>query len=634
MNFRIFLSLLFLTTCKVFAQKTNYASIVVPQNLLEHANSVLLFDDVNIVIESQKSMIVKKIKAVRLLNELGIKNIDANEYYNKSTKIKQIEAKIYNASGKVIKTFNSGDFTDTSVADGFSVISDGRSKYMDLTPTEYPLTIVYESTVETSNTAFIESWYVINDYQESILKSHFSITFPDELGFKYKEKNFLGLNILKTESKTNLSYTVENIEAISREDLAPSPSKLFPNVVFGVNKFSLEGVVGEATTWQEYGLWMENKLLFDTKEISEESKQKLIAFVGDAKDPIEKAKKVYEYLQNKSRYVSIQLGIGGWKPMLAKDVDRLGYGDCKALSNYTKSMLNAVGVPSYYAIIYGGNDKKNIDPDFVSLQGNHAVLAIPTKEKLIFLECTSQTAPFGFEGYFTDDRTALVVTPEGGKIVKTTTFADVENFMETKANYSFDDEGNIFGKATVETKGLEYDEHYPIQLLPPEKIKEHFAHSFITVANIKIDKPEFLNDKNKLTMKESFGFSGQNFGSKTGESYIFAPNIIDQLQYIPQRYRSRKANFEIQRGYKNVDEIAVSFPPNYVVEAKQEVIEFKDKFGEYRSEIIYTTGNQFVYKRSVLIKSGRFDKSEYENYRKFREQIARADNTKLVIKKK
>jgi hypothetical protein len=634
MNCKSFLLFLLILSMNFYAQKTNYASIVVPQNLLEHANSVLLFNDVNAVIESQKSMVVKTTKVVRLLNELGIRNIDASEYYDKSTKIKQIEAKIYNAAGKVLKSFNNSDFIDTSVADGFSIITDGRNKYMDLTPTEYPLTVVYESTVETSNTAFIAPWYAINDYQESVLKSHFSITFPEELGFKYKEKNFLGFNIVKTESKTNLSYTCENIEAISREDLAPSHSKLFPNVIFGLNKFSLEGVLGQATTWQEYGLWMENKLLFDTKEISEESKQKLIAFVGDAKDPIEKAKKVYEYLQSKSRYVSIQLGIGGWKPMLAKDVDRLGYGDCKALSNYTKSMLNVVGVPSYYAIIYGGNEKRNIDPDFVSLQGNHAVLAIPTKEKLVFLECTSQTAPFGFEGDFTDDRTALVITPEGGKIVKTTTFTDVENFMETKASYNFDDQGNIIGKATIETKGLEYDEHYPKQLLAPDKIKEYFAHSFLTVANIKIDKPEFLNDKNKLTLKESFGFSGQNFGSKTGESYIFAPNVIDQLQYISQRHRSRKAGFEIQRGYKNIDEIEVNFPAEYIIEAKQEVIAFKDKFGEYRSEIIYTTGNKFVYKRSVLIKSGSFDKLDYENYRKFREQIARADNTKLVIKKK
>jgi hypothetical protein len=50
-------------------------------------------------------------------------------------------------------------------------------------------------------------------------------------------------------------------------------------------------------------------------------------------------KKALEFMlcSKKSRYVSIQVGIGGWKPILYTDVDRLGYGDCKALTNYTKA---------------------------------------------------------------------------------------------------------------------------------------------------------------------------------------------------------------------------------------------------------------------------------------------------------
>jgi transglutaminase-like putative cysteine protease len=165
--------------------------------------------------------------------------------------------------------------------------------------------------------------------------------------------------------------------------------------------------------------------------------------VGTETDPVKKAKIIYKYVQEKSRYVNISIGIGGWKPMLASDVDRLGYGDCKALSNYTKALLKAVDVPSYNTILYGNPKKRNIEADFVSMQGNHMILAIPNKNSFIFLECTSQVDPFGYQGTFTDDRDVLVVKPEGGEIVRTKIYQDEDNAQKSKGKYAIAENGEF-----------------------------------------------------------------------------------------------------------------------------------------------------------------------------------------------
>jgi hypothetical protein len=42
---------------------------------------------------------------------------------------------------------------------------------------------------------------------------------------------------------------------------------------------------------------------------------------------------------------------------------------------------------------------------------------------------------------------------------------------------------------------------------------------------------------------------------------------------------------------------------------------------------------QMLFKRSLTINQGFYDSAEYENYRLFREKIARNDNAKVVLVK-
>ena len=632
MKMKVFFFLL--VSMHVFSQE-NWNALLIPKELKEKANSVVRYQKIEVEIVSQKLYKINTKKVVTVLNEYGLNNIDAREYFSNSEKINTVEATIYDAFGKEIKKIKRKDFNDQSVADGFSILSDNRVLYLDYTPTQYPFTIVYQSEKQSINTAFLPPWYVIDDYFESIQKSEFSIKFPSDLGFKYKEHNFSQFDIVKKEEAGVLHYSIENLQALKPEDYSPAFKNIVPNVIFGLEKFSLEGVVGVGSTWEEFGKVYYDELINSNTEISPETIQTITSLTQGVKDPIEKAKIIYKYVQNKTRYVSIQLGIGGWKPMLPKDVDRLGYGDCKALSNYTRVLLNNVGVTSYYTVIYGDSNKKDLDKDFVSYQGNHVILTIPSEQKNYFLECTSQTNPFAFGGDFTDNRYALMIKPEGGFIVKTNEFKPLESYQKTTGKYTIDKEGNLKASAEMKSGGIQYDNRSPLSRINDEKqLHKSYKNRWSWISNLHIENITLKDNREAIEFIENFSFSAENYCNKAGNTLYFTLNVFNKNENIPDKYRNRKNDFEIDRGYYDSDEIEITLPNDFEIEFLPEKVDLSTDFGTYSMSIEKRENKTLFYKRDLTIYSGEFPKENYEAYRKFREQIAKNDNLKLVLIKK
>lgn len=624
----------FFFTFVLTAQKSEYSSAAIADSLKENANAVVRFDQIDIAILSQRTMNARNRRVVTVLNEKGLSAIQAHEYYDKSTSVRSIEAVVYDAFGKEIKKVKRKDFKDQSVVGGSTLFSDSRVIYLDYTPISYPFTVEFSSEVQTSSTAFIPSWMPLKGFYTSIEKAVLNVVYPADLGFKKKELQFSGFNVKKTiDTSTQLSYTASTILAQKQEDYSPVYRDLFPKVMMGLEHFHLEGVDGTATNWTDFGKWYSEKILSGTTDLPEETKVKIKAIVGNEKDPIKKAKLVYDFVQKKSRYVSIQVGIGGWKPMLATDVDRLGYGDCKALTNYTKALLQAVDVPSYNTILYGDTNKTNIESDFVSMQGNHMILSIPYGNHYTWLECTSQDDPFGYQGTFTDDRDVLVVKPEGAEIVRTNIYEDKGNTQIEKGTYTIDESGHFSGSILINSEGSQYASKTRIEHLQPTEKEAHYKEYWDNINNLKLGKITLNNNKETIRFTEDVQLSALNYATVSGNKLIFAVDAFNQSATNVKRIRNRKNPFQIQRGYADTDEIEVNLPAGFAIEFLPSNFELKGKFGEYKTEIIKKENNKLLYKRSLFLNKGKYSNKEYDDYRLFMEQIAKNDNAKIILTK-
>ena len=261
------------------------------------------------------------------------------------------------------------------------------------------------------------------------------------------------------------------------------------------------------------------------------------------------------------------------------------------------------------------------------------ILAIPNKDKYVFLECTSQVDPFGYQGTFTDDRNVLVVKPEGGEIVRTKIYEDTGNTQISKGTYSIAENGDFSGKIGIVSEGSQYNQKFNNDKLSPTEMEAFYKDYWSTINNLKIKKITFKNDTEKISFTENAEISAVNYGNVSANKMMFALNAFNPLTQSVKRIRNRKNPLEIQRGSVDIDEIEIALPANFSIEFLPSNVEINGKFGEYKTEIIKKDNNNIVYKRKFFLKKGLYTNKEYDEFRLFMEQISRNDNAKIILTK-
>lgn len=628
------LFILFISVCSsISAQKDFFSYQEIPQELLVSVNSVLRLEEHVVSIPDQSKINVVHKRVVTVLNKKGNSDVHAYLYYDDVSRVKDIKATIYDKLGAEVKRFKQRDFRDASAVDGISLFTDSRILYLDYTPTSYPYTIVFESERISKNTVEIPSFYTNSSYYSSTQERSLEINYDPSIGMRYRMTG--AVEAIKLEETTGrITVQVQNIPSIIPEDYSPGFKNIVGTVHFATNDFHLEGVNGNASDWNVFGKWMNDNLLAGTQELPDETVVYIKNLVADMPDKLERARAVYDYVQGKTRYISVQVGIGGWKPMLASQVDKLGYGDCKALSNYTKSLLEVAEVPSYYTVLYGGNEKRDIVSDFAGIQGNHAILSIPDGDNYVWLECTDQNVPFGFIAGFTDDRDVLVVTPDGGEVVHSKKYSADDNYQKIIGNYTVDEHGSIKAAIEIKSGGIQYGDRYHIALASETDQKKHYYNFWQHINNLDLERISLENDKEQIEFIEKIEFTAENYATFAGKEMLLPINLFNRYGAVPDRIKDRKLAVDISRGFSDWDEVEIKIPEGYTITAIPENVKLSSPYGEYTSSLEKLSEEVLVYKRYFNFHEGFYEKEAYTDFRKFIRSITRYDKQKIVLNKK
>lgn len=634
MNRIFFLLFFFVFFSFSFSQDRSIDIESVNSRLLQHADAVVRGEVVEIEVLSVDKLVIRTSRTVTVINEDGERFIEAYDFYDDHSKIKKQSAIIYSSKGREIKKFKKRDFQDRSAVGAGTLISDDRVKYMEYTARDYPYTVVYESEVEKKSTAFIRPWFPVSGYRLSVENSSYSLKNSAGIPLRSKEKNLDSLKVHRKNTALELNYRLENLPAYKEERLSPNFKSFSPQVLVALNRFSLMGVQGEAANWKEFGKWQYEHLLKDKTILSPEIVNQMQTLTADATDDIEKARRIYNYVQENTRYISVQLGIGGWEPMSATEVDRVKYGDCKGLTNYTKALLESQGIHSNYAVVYGGNDREDIDPEFASMQGNHVILNIPAEEGDLWLECTSQTDPFNYLGDFTDNRDVLLVKPEGGEIVKTKAYSVEDNLRESLSRIYLDEKGAFSAEVSRKSYGVPYGNIYHITRQKSRDQELYYKNNWGHLKDLSFEQISFENDRTNQVFTENLSFNGNRITSRAGDRILLPLNFIYPYTYNLPLTGERMHPLEVSRGRSFQDTFEYYLPAGYAPESIPQGFSVESDFGRFELTVNLREKEDAVYievRRSYLVNEGSWPAEAFEDFRKFMNTVNSYSNQKAVL---
>ena len=610
-----------------------YPVSTIPDTLLKNANAILRSSESVLEIQSEGEALLYKKTVLTIMNKRGKNHASFIAAYNKSQKISDIKISIFDKYGEQIEKVKQSEIKDYSAINGFSIYEDSRVKYYEPHLKTYPFTIVIEYVI--SFTGYIGFPYWKPQYSDDMAVENASYTIVAKNGIpvRYLQKNFDILVEITNEGNSIIyKWKLSNLHAFEFEDYSPPSREILPMVYTAPSGFTYGGVSGSFESWESFGVWI-NKLIKGRDELSEETVAFIQNLVKDTNDTIEKVNRIYEYVQGKTRYVSIQVGIGGFQPFTADEVDQCGYGDCKALTNYTLSLLKAANIPSNYVLVNAGLYKNDILIDFPSQQFNHVILCVPLINDSIWLECTSQDSPFGYLGRFTNDRHVLMITDEGGKLIKTPDYPQALNRKDCMANVKISEDGAGEAYIRASYSGLMYDEIFRM-INEDDMEQKKWIHENLDVSDF--DLEEFSTFEKKERIPEAgfeLSLDLRKYSSIIGKRMMVPLNLVNKEKSVPKMNDERKSDIYLKRSVIISDSIIFSLPATHEIEYLPGKISLDSPYGQYTSETIQKDG-KVIYLRTLKVNKGVYPKAQYPKFIEFYRQVVKNDKAQLVLLKK
>ncbi len=608
------------------AQAMPWTNDLVADSLIKNSDAVVLSDVQAFIINDEDDVVLTRKLRIRINNRHGARyssriQLDESEF----VELDNIKAALYNLNGSRIKELDDDDIEEIAASPGYVLYSGKKYRIFSQQSSQYPYIFEYSYEKDFSTLFFWPSWSPERNIP--VLASSYKVINKSKLHFNIYPYHW-DIQPQKSVVQKDSVYLWQAENLIPHKDepyMAPEDHG-WKTIHFVPDKFEIAGYSGDYKSWADFGLWYKD-LSRGSYLLSPDFIKKIQGMLTPEMTVRKKVAVLYKFLQDYTRYVALELGINGWQPHSAESVVENKYGDCKDLSTLMVSMLNTVRIKAYPALALT-RDNGLVDPMRPANQFNHCITCVPMGADTIWLECTSDHVRAGEMPQSIENINALVITQDGGKLVRTPQKSYLQNQRSSVFRGQMNGERKFLFDGVLTFEGnYKYDVNYYLDYLIKRQEVELINYLFSGVkTNPDIGKYDVKagNKAGQPTQITLVGTLG-GMARKIGRHIILDPYIFNKVTEddVPDSTK-RTYDFFFKFPHMLDDSLVVRIPPGYRMNSAPNGKKIETDFALYDFHFALQ-GNILRLSRRFAIKKNVIPRARFKEVAAFFRQVYNED---------
>ena len=607
-------------------------------------STVVLVDESTMTVGEDGRVVTVSSYAVRILNQDGRKSAVARVGYQTDTgKVRDFRAWLIRPGGST-KIYGKDQIVDE--ADLNDVYEESRSKKIVARDDAEPGSVFGFQVTTEVRPFFNQTMWFFQD-TDPVLSSKLTLVLP--AGWRASGITFNHAKIEPTISGNSYTWELRDIPPIAFEPASPSMFSLVARLA--VSYSPTEGIRAPESrafeSWTEISRWYTT--LSDPQVTpNEQIVTKVKELTAGAKTELEKIRAIARFVQN-IQYISIQIGVGRWRPHAAADVLAKAYGDCKDKANLMRSMLKVVGIEAFPVLIFSG------DPNFVEEvwpspgQFNHCIVAIrlkedltagsilnhPTLGRLLIFDATDDSTQIGDLPDHEQGSLALIAAGDSGGLVRMPSTDPEANQMEREAEVQLSEDGSISAIVRERSRGqAAVSERRAFRGLSNDDYKQLIERRVTRGAPAaKVNKIAPADDAIGSKFGLDVDFSARQYGQvMQNRLLVFNPAIVERRESLLLTEAKREHPIVLDsQSFSEV--VRVKLPAGFDVDEMPDPVKLDAPFGSYKTSYVVKDG-ELVFTRALTQRATTIPAAQYPVIRSFFERMRAAEQAPVVLARK